>query len=65
MRVTRDAGLVVNEVLQHLASLVDADVKVTLEVQVQLPNGVPDHVIRTVSENCRTLKFKTHNFEEE
>lgn len=65
LRVTRDAGLVANEVLQHLASLVGADVQVTLEVQVQLPDGVPDHVIRTVSENCRTLKFKTHSFEEE
>jgi hypothetical protein len=65
LRVTRDAGLVANEVLQHLASLVGAEVQVTLEVQVQLPEGVPDHVIRTVSENCRTLKFKTHNFEEE
>lgn len=65
LRVTRDAGLVANEVLQHLASLVGAEMQVTLEVQVQLPDGVPDHVIRTVSENCRTLKFKTHNFEEE
>ncbi|AUB44950.1 putative ATPase, AAA+ superfamily (plasmid) [Nostoc flagelliforme CCNUN1] len=65
LRVTRDAGLVANEVLQHLASLVGADVQVTLEVQVQLPDGVPDHVIRTVSENCRTLKFKNHGFEDE
>lgn len=65
LRVTRDAGLVANEVLQHLASLVGAQVQVTLEIQVQLSDGVPDHVIRTVSENCRTLKFKTHSFEEE
>jgi predicted AAA+ superfamily ATPase len=65
LRVIRDAELVANEVLQHLASLVGAEVQVTLEVQVQLPDGVPDHVIRTVSENCRTLKFKTHNFEQE
>ncbi|KYC37155.1 AAA+ family ATPase [Scytonema hofmannii PCC 7110] len=65
VRVTRDTGLVANEVLQHLASLIGADVQVTLEIQVQLPDGVPEHVIRTVSENCRTLKFTTHNFEEE
>ncbi|MCW6036779.1 DUF499 domain-containing protein [Spirulina subsalsa FACHB-351] len=65
LRVTRDAGQVADAVLQHLASLVGVDVQVTLEVQVQLPDGVPDHVIRTVSENCRTLKFKTHNFEED
>ena len=65
LRVTRDAGIIANEVLQHLASLVGAQVQVTLEIQVQLPDGVPDHIVRTVSENCQTLKFKTHSFEEE
>jgi hypothetical protein len=29
------------------------------------PGGAPDHVVRTVTENCRTLKFKTYGFEEE
>lgn len=61
----RDSGLVANGVLQHLASLVGADVQVTLEIQVQLLDPVPDHVICTVNENCRTLKFKTHSFEED
>jgi hypothetical protein len=65
LRVIRDAESVTNEVIQHLASLVGSQVQITLEVQVQLPEGVPDHVIRTVTENCRTLKFKTHNFEQE
>lgn len=65
LRVIRDAESVTNEVIQHLASLVGSQVQITLEVQVQLPEGVPDHIIRTVTENCRTLKFKTHNFEQE
>ena len=38
----RDSGLVANGVLQHLASLVGADVQVTLETQVQLLDPVPD-----------------------
>jgi hypothetical protein len=28
-------------------------------------NGVPDNVVRIVTENGRTLKFTTHGFEEE
>jgi predicted AAA+ superfamily ATPase len=63
-RAGRDAGRVAEEVLQHLAGLVGADVDVALEIHAELPNGTPDHVVRTVTENCRTLKFKTFGFEE-
>jgi len=35
------------------------------EVAKEFPDGAPDHVVRTVSENARTLKFETHGFEEE
>jgi len=38
---------------------------VTLEVEAQIPSGVPDHVVRTVTENSRTLKFTSHGFEKE
>jgi len=51
-------------VIQHLAALVGADVEVTLEIRAEVPDGVPDNVVRTVMENCRTLRFKTHGFEE-
>jgi hypothetical protein len=40
-------------------------VEVTLEIQAEIPDGVPDQVVRTVAENCRTLRFKAHGFEEE
>ena len=30
-----------------------------------LPNGAPDEVVRTVTENSRTLKLNTHGFERE
>ena len=63
-RVGRDAGRIADEVISHLAGLVGADVEVTLEIQAEVPNGVPDKVVRTVTENCRTLKFKDHGFEE-
>ena len=63
-RVGRDAGRIADEVVAHLAGLVGANVNVTLEISADVQNGVPDNVVRTVTENCRTLKFKDHGFEE-
>jgi hypothetical protein len=63
-RLGRDAGRIGEEVVQHLAGLVDAEVEVTLEIAVRLPEGVSEHIVRTVTENCRTLKFSQHGFEE-
>jgi hypothetical protein len=40
-------------------------VKVTLEVEADLPGGTPDNVVRTVTENGRTLKFTSQGFETE
>jgi predicted AAA+ superfamily ATPase len=64
-RMGRDAGKIAEEVIAHLAGLVGADVTVTLEIQAQMPTGASDSVVRTVTENCRTLKFSDHGFEKE
>jgi hypothetical protein len=64
-RVGRDAGRVADEVIAHLAGLVGAAVKVTLDIAAEIPSGAPDQVVRTVTENGRTLKFKSQGFEEE
>jgi len=63
-RVGRDAGRIAEEIIQHLAGLVGATVEVTLDIHAEIPDGTPDHIVRTVTENCRTLRFKTHGFEE-
>jgi predicted AAA+ superfamily ATPase len=63
-RLSRDAGRIAEEVVQHLAGLVGADVKVTLEIEAEIPDGASDNVVRTVTENCRTLGFTTQGFEE-
>lgn len=39
--------------------------KVTLEIEAVIPSGAPDNVVRTVTENSRTLKLKSHGFETE
>jgi hypothetical protein len=63
-RVGRDAGRIADEVITHLVGLVGSSVHVTLEIDAEIPAGAPDNVVRAVTENCRTLKFKTHGFEE-
>jgi hypothetical protein len=64
-RVGRDAGRIADEVIAHLTGLVGSNVTVTLEIEATIPTGVPDNVVRTVTENSRTLKFKTQGFENE
>jgi hypothetical protein len=64
-RVGRDAGRVAEEVIAHLAGLVGANVSVTLEIDAEIPSGAPDNVVRTVTENSRTLKFTSQGFEKE
>lgn len=64
-RVGRDAGRIAEEVIAHLTGLVGSNVTVALEIDATVPSGVPDNVVRTVTENSRTLKFSTHGFESE
>ena len=64
-RVGRDAGRIADEVIAHLSGLVGSTVKVTLDIEAEIPTGAPDNVVRTVTENSRTLKFTNQGFESE
>ena len=64
-RVGRDASKIADEVIAHLVGLVGTDVTVTLEIEATIPNGAPEHVVQTVTENALTLKFTTQGFEPE
>ncbi|MBL8430987.1 MAG: DUF499 domain-containing protein, partial [Dechloromonas sp.] len=64
-RVGRDAGRIAEEVISHLAGLVGARVTVNLEIEAEMPDGAPDNVVRTVTENSRTLRFTSQGFEKE
>ena len=63
MRAGRSASQIADEVVAHLSSLPRAKVTVTLEIQAEIPDGAPENVVRTVTENSRTLKFSSHGFE--
>lgn len=64
-RAGRDASKIAEEVIAHLTGLLGANVRVTLEIEADIPNGAPDYVVRTVTENSRVLKFTQAGFEEE
>jgi hypothetical protein len=49
--------------MRHL--LVGARVELTLEVQAEVPEGIPEDRRRIVNDHCRTPKFRSFGFEEE
>jgi len=63
-RMGRDAGWIGEEVVSNLSGLPGAKVEVTLEIQVEVPEGIPENVVRIVSENANTMKLRSHGFEE-
>ena len=63
-RINRDVQKYVEEVISHLTSVSGANVKISLEVEVEAEDGFTQQIVRTVSENCRTLKVRDSGFEE-
>ena len=64
-RVGRDASQIAAEIVAHLEGLVGSELKVTLEIEAFFPEGAPENVVRTVTENSNTLKFTSHGFEDD
>jgi hypothetical protein len=64
LRIGRDASRIAEEIIGHLTSLPGAMAKITLEIDIVAPNGIPEDRVRAVNENSNTLKFKSHGFEE-
>jgi hypothetical protein len=63
-RINRDVQKYVEEIIQHLTSVDGAKVKVSLEVQAEYEEGFNQQTVRTISENCRTLRVRESGFEE-
>ena len=64
-RVGKDASQIADEVIAHLAGLMGSEVRLTLEIEADIPDGAPEHVKRTVTENSRNLNFDDSGFENE
>jgi hypothetical protein len=53
----------VEEVINNLASDPQGELKITVEINADFPNGASDQIKRTVSENAKSLGFKTWTWE--
>jgi hypothetical protein len=42
-----------------------AKVTVTIEVDAEIPAGAPENVVRTVTEDSRSVGFTSHGFEKD
>ena len=45
--------------------MIGSNVEITIEIHAELADGAGDKLVRDVTENCRTLKFKDYGFETE
>ena len=61
-RLGGSAGAISQEVVQRLASIMGSNVRITLEIQADVPEGIPEKVERDISENCNTLRFREYDF---
>lgn len=57
LRFGRETGQIAEAIITHLNGLMGAKVTVSLQIEAHVPDGIPESVQRTVSENCRTLKI--------
>jgi hypothetical protein len=60
LRPGRDVGRIAKKL--HLAAVSGASVRITLEIEADVPESLPDRVRQIVDENCRALKFRDHGF---
>ncbi len=64
IRVNKDVNTYLQEIIQHLMAVDGAQVSLKLEVDVVAEDGIPANTVRTVSENCRTLKVTDFGFDD-
>src|SRR5207248_1459101 len=63
IRLSRDVDQISEALIAHLNRPAGSSVKVTVEIEAESAEGFPEDLRRTVSENARTLKFESSEFE--
>lgn len=61
-RVVRHVSSLMDEVINHLINVDGAKVEIRLLVDATMPDGTSVPVVRTVTENCRTLHVEDFGF---
>ena len=62
-RVIREMQKYLEEVIVHLSENERNNVELTLEVNAYAPDGFTHEIVRTVSENCNTLRVENFGFD--
>lgn len=63
-RINKDVMQLVQEVINHLNNIDGSEVQITLEVEAKMPDGTPQPIVRSVTENCNSLKVKNYGFDD-
>lgn len=61
-RVVKNIGNLMDEVINHLMQVDGANVEIRLLVEATMPDGTPVSTVRTIQENCKTLKVDDFGF---
>ena len=61
-RVIKNISSLMDEVINHLTAINGASVEIKLIVDANIPEGTSQSIVRTVTENCKTLKVEDFGF---
>lgn len=63
-RVIKNISGLMDEVINHLTAINGASVEIKLIVDASIPEGTPQSIVRTITENCKTLKVEDFGFDD-
>ncbi len=63
-RVIKNISGLMDEVINHLTAINGASVEIRLIVDANIPEGTPQSTVRTITENCKTLKVEDFGFDD-
>ena len=63
-RVIRNVSSLMDEIINHLTSIHGANMEIRLLVDATIPEGAPQGTVRTITENCKTLKVEDFGFDD-
>jgi len=64
VRLLRDVGDIAEAIVRQLGKAGKTEITIRLEIDADCESGFSEEVQRTVTENARTLKFDSHEFED-
>jgi predicted AAA+ superfamily ATPase len=64
IRLLRDVGDIAEAIVRQLGKAGKTEITIRLEIDADCESGFSEEVQRTVTENARTLKFDSHEFED-